>query len=156
MRIALLHLGREPDFNQQSVDAPRAVGRVRPDAERRHPFLDDFGHPHARVERRVGVLEYDLHLVAFGAQLGARQARQVLARKQHAPAGRFGEAQYAFAHGGLAAARLADQAERAPGGDRQRDAVDRLDVAGYALQHAASYREINLEVLDPQQRVGEE
>ena len=64
------------------------------------------------------------------------------------PVGRLDQPQDRAADRGLAAAGLADQRERLAGADRQRHAVDRVDIAGGAAQQALLDREVLLEVLD--------
>ena len=77
----------------------------------------------------------------IGLELGPRQLRDVLAVEDDAPAGRLDEAQQDAADRGLAAAGLADQAERLAAPDREADVVDRPDLADLAVQHAAVKRE---------------
>src|SRR6185369_3957254 len=96
----------------------------------------DLGDAHARVERAVGILEDDLHRRAPYAQLGAREARELLPGVLHAAFRGRDELQDRLAGGGLAAARFADQRERSPLAQLEGHAVDRLDVAHRAPEDA--------------------
>ena len=60
--------------------------------------------PHARVERRIGVLENDLNLLPHGAHGLAVQLVQVHALEDDFAGGGALQLQYAAARGGLAAA----------------------------------------------------
>ena len=83
-------LGREADGAQQLVDAllalVAAVAAV--DAQR---LADDVAHGHARVQRRVRVLEDDLHLAPHVAHLAAVERRDVAAVEEDLPARRLDE-----------------------------------------------------------------
>ncbi len=112
---------------------------------------DDVADRHARVQRRVGVLEDHLHLAAHLAHLAAVQLGQVLAVEDDLAAGRLVELQDGAAGGGLAAAGLADQAEGLALLDVERDAVDGLDRADLALEDdALGQREVHDQVVDLQ------
>ena len=124
------------------------VGGARADAEREHPLLQRLRDAHARVERGIRVLEDDLHVLAARPQLGVREAHQIRAVEQHLPAGRLDEPEDALADGGLAAARFAHQPQRAPGRDRERDAVHRHDARDHPLEQAAVNGKVDLQVLD--------
>ena len=84
----------------------------------------------ARAERRVRVLEHDLHFAPPAPQLrDGRGAADVLAVELDAARGRLGQTQQHAPGGGLAAARLADQRQRLAGGEIERHAVNRPDLA---------------------------
>jgi len=74
---------------------------------------------HARVERGIRVLEDDLHVATQRFELAAVQLEHVLALEEHPAAGGRRQAQDGAAHGGLAAARFAHQAERLPFPDHE-------------------------------------
>src|SRR5262249_28099130 len=67
-------------------------------------------------------------------------------------AGRRDDAQNRVAERRLAAAALADQAERLAGGDLERHAVDRLDRAAPAAKEAAADREVHAQVAHGEER----
>ena len=78
-----------------------------------HRLGDDLADRHARIERGVGILEDHLHLLAHGDQLArGRAVAMSTPSKRISPRGRIVEAQHEAAEGRLAAAGLADQAER--------------------------------------------
>ena len=68
------------------------------------PLADDFAHPHARVERGVGVLEDDLHAAAHVAHLGIAEGEDVPPLEFDAAAGRLDQTQDAAPERRLAAA----------------------------------------------------
>ncbi len=111
-------------------------------------LTDDVGHRHARVERRVRVLEDHGGFGAVLAQvlLGA----DGLAVVDDLAVGGLVEVQDRTANGGLAAARLADQAERLAALNGKADVVNRLQ--GRGLEEARVDGEILLEVTDVDQR----
>ena len=102
------------------------------------------------IERRVRILEDDLHLPAVGPQSRLAQARDVLAVKPDAAGGRLDQPQHGAADRRLAAAALADQAERLAALDREADAVDRdRPCPALRAQQALLDREMLLEVRRP-------
>ena len=103
------------------------------------PMLSPMGV--ARVERRVRVLEDDLHPAPVGPEGGAREAGDVPAVEQDRSRRGVDEPQQQPAHGGLAAARLADQPERLAAPDDEVHAVHGLDLGDRPLEHAALDRE---------------
>ena len=111
VRIAVVVLGVEPDPLEQLLDA-RFSTSPRRDAVEPQRVADDLADALARVQRRVGVLEDHLHLAAQRLQLAALQADDLLAVEAHRARRRLEQLQDRAAQGGLAAARLADQAQR--------------------------------------------
>src|SRR4029079_6051566 len=77
VREAVRMLRAQADRAQQLVDAALAFLSL---VELVHPerLGDDLAHRHARVERRVGILENDLQLAADVAHPAAAEARDVL------------------------------------------------------------------------------
>ena len=65
-----------------------AVIRRLPDPMRLHSLLDDLLHHHPWVERRVGVLEYDLRTASRFASFVFGGDRQVAAMQPDAAVGR--------------------------------------------------------------------
>ena len=105
-----------------------------------------------RVEAGVGVLEDDLHPPAVGLEVGALERRELGAVELDRPGGRLDEPQDEPTDGRLAAARLADQAERLAAPDVEADAVDGLDRGDRPLHDPAPDREVLDEVPDPDER----
>ena len=102
-----------------------------------------------RVQRGIRVLEDHLHPAPERPQLGLAEVRDVLAVEDDPAAGRLVETQDRPAHGGLPAARLADEAERFAATDLERDAVDRLDVADMPVEdEPALDRKVDLDVVE--------
>ena len=79
---------------------------------------------HPRVERGVGILEHHLKIAARAPQRAATQVEDALAGELHGPAVGLLGTDHELAERRLAAARLADQAERLAGIDIQRDVRD--------------------------------
>ena len=88
-----------------------------------------------------------------GLSCCSRQRRDVGAVEQDPAAGRLDQPQERATDGRLAAARLADEAERLAATDGEADVVDRLHVADLAAQDAAHQREELAQVLDLDERV---
>src|SRR5216683_307742 len=115
---------------------------------------DDGSHPLAGVQRRVRVLEDHLHVAADRPERAPGQPGDVVAVEDDRSAGQLLQPDDASAQGGLAAAGLADQAERLPGLDLDADVVEGVHPADLALEHnPALDREVLLQVVDPQQHV---
>src|SRR5687768_2986744 len=105
---------------------------------------DDVADDHARVQGGLGVLEDHLHLPVESLALIARRLVDVLAPVEHLAARRIVEPDKDPSRRRLAAARLADQAERFTLIDLERDPIDRLQVL-------PTDPEVLLEVFDLQQ-----
>ena len=116
-----------------------------------HGLGDDVAGGHARVERRVGILEDHLHVLAGGDQVLGLELGEVLALEDDLAGGGPVELGDGAGGRGLAAAGLADEAEGLALLDLEVDAVDRVDVALLAAQEAAPEGEVHLEVLDVEQ-----
>src|SRR5450756_999492 len=133
VRVALRVLGAEPDGLEQLEDALLALG-LGADIVDLERLADDVAHAHARVQRGVRVLEDDLHVAAQPLHPGPRGGHDVDALEGDRAGRRRDEPQHSAPRGGLAAAALADQAKRLTLIDREADAVDRVDLAGGALE----------------------
>ena len=99
---------------------------------------DDVVHGEARVERRVRVLEDDLHFGAAAAHFFRRQLQNVHAVEAHLPERRLFEAQEATRNRALARPRFADKTEAASCADRKTHAVHRFDRPDGAAEHSAA------------------
>ena len=125
---------------------PAALGRhVGVDLER---LADDVADRHPRVQRGVRVLEHDLDVAAQPAHR-ARPSGAYMSSpsKVELPGGRLLQAHQQPGQGRLAAAGLADDAERLALVELEGDPVDGLDLADRAPQHAALEREVLDQVL---------
>ena len=108
---------------------------------------DDLRDPPARVERGERVLEDHLQLAAARAQVSRAEPDSSSPSKRTEPEVGCYELQHRAAEGRLAAAGLADEAERLAGGDREADAVDRPHPPDLAIdQHPGLDREVLDEV----------
>src|SRR5581483_806972 len=126
-------LRRETDRAQELVDSlPAAVAPVRP--RDLQGLADDVAHRHARVERRIGILEHDLHLAANGAHARAAPATDSAPVEVDATARRLDELENRARQRRLPAARLAHETDRLALVYRQVDTVDRVDLAHRPLE----------------------
>ena len=148
MRVAAGVVGVQPDDAQQLLDAFAArlpLGQVVDDQR----LADDAADGHARVQRRVGVLEDHLHLAAEVTQLVSLHLHQVATVEQDLAGGRPVELEDRPPDGRFPAAALAYQAERLAAADGERHVVDRLHVGNLALEDdAGGDGEVHLEVVD--------
>ena len=118
-----MKLGSKPTTSSSSRTRGSAVA-ARADAVHRERLGDDVADGHARVERRVRVLEDDLHLAPHLPHLLAAERRQLPPVEPDRAAGRLEQAEDAVPGGGLARAGLADEPERLALPDLEADAVD--------------------------------
>ena len=115
-------------------------------------LAQDRAHPHPRIQRRIGILEHQLQVLADLPQARSGQAAEILAFEQHPARGRPLEGDDHPADRGLPAPGLADQAERLAPADRQRHIRDRLHRADRAPhQGAAGDRELLHRVVEHEQ-----
>ena len=139
------------------ADAVQQLGRARRDlrlvdAVQRERRADDLADPLARVQRRERVLEDHLHLAPDGLELRAAGLRDVGAAEADRAAGRVEQAHERARQRRLAAARLADEAERLALAQVQRDVVDGVHVGDRAVeQQPLLDREVLLEVVGGEQ-----
>ena len=120
----------------------------------RQRLADDRAGRHARIERCVGILEDHLHLAAHAAQIATLELRQLYFAELDGAARRTVELQDRAARRRLAAAALADEAERLALADVKRHAVNGLHIGNFALEdQAGRHREVDLQVADLQQDV---
>ena len=115
---------------------PRAASQLRSGSPTMSPTR------HARIERRVRVLEDDLHLAARTGASPRAPSAVIRAVDSDRARRRLDQPQDRLAGGRLAAAGLADEAERLACRDREADAVDRVDLSGQAPEHALPHREV--------------
>ena len=87
-------------------------------------FGDDVRRPHAWVQRLVRLLEDDPHLGSQATQHLAAARQDLLAVEADATRGRFQQPEDAAGGCGLAGPALADEPERLPRLDAERDVVD--------------------------------
>ena len=100
-------------------------------------LADEVAHGHPRVQRGDRVLEDDLHPAAHALELVPLEGEDVLAVEHDLARGRRHEPEDGAPEGGLAAARLADEAQGLAAPDLKRHVVDGVDVADRPPQEAA-------------------
>ena len=107
---------------------------------------------HRRVERRVRVLEDDLHAAPNRAELALGHARDLVALELDAPLGRRHEPEQGSPERRLPAPRFADEPQHLAPAEVERDVVDCLDVSGLPpdepLTEAPPERVVRLETTD--------
>src|SRR5256885_4895793 len=133
----------EPHDAEQVADAIRRVAaplRLLVAIDRRRQCLEDRAR---RIERRVRILVDELDGAAERGEVVALLLPDVLPFIEQPSARRAEDAREHPAGGGLAAAALADDAERLAGSDRERDAVDRGDRSTGDLERAAHVVELD-------------
>src|SRR5262249_35568510 len=128
VRVTVVVLRVEADQLQQPLDLTLLpVRRLDVLYLQRRP--DDRADRVARVQRGVRVLEDHLHPAPQRAHPPDAEVRDVAPFQQDLAAGGLQQAGHQAARRGLAAAGLADQAERLARADGQVDAVHRADRA---------------------------
>src|SRR6185369_6855870 len=111
VRVARARVGIETDQAQKLGDARGPLAAVA-DAVDLERLGQDGADGVARVERAERVLEDDLHVAPPPRQRAPVELEDILAREADAAAARLDQAQERAAEGRLAAARLADDAQR--------------------------------------------
>src|SRR5215510_2794337 len=135
--VAIGKLFRQAAHVQQLMDAPFLRPPVRLDVMDADWLADDLANLHARIERAVRVLEDDLDTPAQTTQRFPPEVCEADTVEQDFALRRAFELQDAAAGRGLAATRLADQAERLAATNIEADAVNRLDVGNRARNERA-------------------
>ena len=136
----LLHPGPDLRAARDPVDPERVA--------------DDLLDGLPRVQRRVGVLEDDLHLAAERTQLALGQLGDVPPLEADRALGRVEQAEHEPGGRGLAATRLAHDAERLAAADGQGDVLDGMHGPEPLREHALLDGEVLREVLDLDDRIG--
>ncbi|MNP10954.1 hypothetical protein D3C76_1031190 [compost metagenome] len=142
--VAMPALWVQPDFLQRPDHLGVALFGAQL-AMHFQAFADDLCHGHARAETAKRILEYHLHFLAPWPQLLLRQAIERLALEVNSAFG-VQQAQDRLAEGGLAGARLADDAQGLAALDAQADAVHGLEVS-LALEQSATNGKLHPQVV---------
>src|SRR5205085_8596025 len=114
VRVALHRLGPQAHLAEERRDPVPALAAALGDAVVLQGLGHDLADAEPRVERRVRILEDDLQLAPNGPHLGARQAFDRPVLEPDRAGSRLDQLQNRLAGRRLAAARLADEAERLP------------------------------------------
>jgi hypothetical protein len=125
VREALGKAGIEPHHLEQLSHAATPARDVRLAVDRQR-LGDDASDPHPRVERAERILKDDLQALARGPELARRQREKVPPFEADIPRSGLDQPQDEPAGGGLAAARLAHEAQR----------LARLEVEAYPIHRA--------------------
>ncbi len=149
MRVAVRVVGVQANLGQHLLDHDVALLAIL-DAVDQQALGDDVAHGHARVQRRIGVLEDDLHVAAQRLEFVGAQIEDILPVEEDRARIRRNQAQDRPRHGGLATAGLADQPEGLAFLDRETDVIDRLHPCRDALEDTGADREVGLEILNDQ------
>ena len=150
VRVAVRVMAVQPDERQQLFDTRPVIAGHLVDDER---LRDRGADRHAGIERRVRILEHDLHLASQPAQLALVDGGELGAAELHRARGRHDQLQHAPPDGRLARAGLADEAERLPGADRERHIRHGLHRALHrARALGAAHVEVLHEMLDAEDR----
>ncbi len=92
---------------------------------------EDVGHRHSRIERGSRVLEDDRDRPPELLAHARRPGQSASAAKYHVARRRFLQSDHDFGQSGLAATRLAHDADRRPSSYGDTDIVDRVNRAGF-------------------------
>ena len=115
---------------------------------------DDLPDPLARVQRGVGILKDHLHLTPQRPHPPPREAGDLPTLEADRARSWLQQLQHGAAERRLAAARLADQAQRLAPADGEADVIDRSHLVDLAVdQQPALDREVLDEVGDLEQRL---
>jgi hypothetical protein len=141
----------QPDLVHHLADLlpPLGVAAETVDAQ---ALADAVTDRRPRVQARIGVLEDDLHPPSIRLERGALDRRDVRSIELDPARRGVEEPQDHPPDRGLAAARLAHQAEGLAAADLEADPVDRLDRPDLTLQDPAADREMLDEVCDLDER----
>ena len=150
VRVAGRVLGAQSDFLEQLPDASVRVGSFGEPVDGQS-LAHDRADRHARVERRERILKDDLHLPPQRAQSGRIEREHVRAVERDLAGRRLDETKNGPAGGRLAAARLADEAERLAALHVEGDAIDGANEPDGATEDAAGDREVLDEVANREQ-----
>ena len=133
MRVARRVARVEPDFLEQRGDAALGIGSPGQvvDGQR---LRQSLAYREARVERPIGILKHDLHAAPQRAQLSPAQRQHVQPVDRHSPRVGLDQPEDGPSYRGLAASRLAHQAERLAGRDCEGDVVHGPDHGVRASQ----------------------
>ena len=147
-------LGRQPDDGEQLLH-PVGDLVVAPPEVHLEGLGEGGADRHARVEGGVRVLEHDLEALPHLGQRLALRAGEGLPVEEDLAGRRRDQVEQHPPGGGLAAARLADQAEGLAPLDLERHPGDRRHEAHRAAEHAAADREVLDQVGRHEQRLAQ-
>src|SRR6516165_10722635 len=109
-------------------------------------LCDDRAHAHARIERGVRILEYGLDRLAVVPAFGGVESLQVPPLEADAARGRLLKSEHELGCRRLSAAGFADDAERPPALDRERDPIHGAHHATVAAKEPVPGTEVLAEL----------
>src|SRR6516162_4465967 len=109
-------------------------------------LCDDRAHAHARIERGVRILEYGLDRLAVVPAFGGVESLQVPPLEADAARGRLLKSEHEVGCRRLSAAGFADDAERPPALDRERDPIHGAHHATVAAKEPVPGTEVLAEL----------
>ena len=115
-------------------------------------LADDRAGAQPRIERRIGILEDELDVAPIAPHRARRKRRNIDAAQTDGTAARIDQPHDHPRERGFAAAGFADDAERFPLAQGERDAVDRVNEGFRAAERTAAHRKALHEILDREQR----
>ena len=124
VRVSHGHVGIEADCHQQFAGFSEPRCRIA-DAVDPQRFAHDVANAHARIQRRIRILEHHADAFAHRAQRGAVQCGQLDIVQPHPTLRAAQQAQHRAAEGALAAAAFAQQREAFAAMQGERDIVQR-------------------------------
>jgi hypothetical protein len=152
VRVAAQHPGRQPDHLQQVAHPLPGVGGARVPVDPQwlgHRVGDD----HARIEGAVGVLEHHLEVRPEAPERLLGQGDQVGASEHHHPRRHVDQAEQGPPGGGLAAPRLAHDAQCLAARDLEAHAVHRPKGGSVPERQLGAEGKVDLEVTDDEERL---
>ena len=109
---------------------------------------------HARIERRIGILKYELHRPALSPQRGCVKRAKIGAIEVNTASAWLNESQHQAAKCRFTAARFTDNAERFARREFEIDPVYCTHCACLTGKHATADWEVFNQSCDPEQRLG--
>ena len=152
MRIAVEIFMRQADLGHHLQNGLFALG-LRADFKHIQRRADQLLDRHSRIERRIRVLEDNLHLASIIAHFLRAQRAQVNAGENHLARVRLMQAQNGSAQRRFAAAGFADHAKRFAAPNFKADVIHRANGFRFAFQKFLLRREVLFQMLDAKQRL---
>ncbi len=116
-------------------------------------LAEDLSDRHPRIQRRVRILEDDLHAASLRTQRLRIELADVPPFEPDTAAGWFQQPQRQSSDSRLAATRFADECERLVPTQLEADVVDRVNDIVAAAEEAGAHRKLLDDVADAKQRL---
>ena len=141
--VEILHI-----HHTQQIDHALPTFLRRADPMHHKPFHNALTDGHARIERRIRVLEHNLDVATQSLQLAATHREDVPTVEVYFSTGMGDQSQHGTADGRFPTPGLADQTQRLAALDGKTYPVNGLHLSRDALKQAAANREILDQVFD--------